>query len=98
MHSIKLSSFDHRYLDNFVLQLTEKALRYGYHISGPFPIPVRMKRWTLLASPQAHKDARVQLEMRRSCRLIKMFGEGLKPLPVVLAELSRDSRVEVLIS
>jgi small subunit ribosomal protein S10 len=67
---IKLKAFDHRLLDQAVIQIVETAKRSGAKIVGPIPLPTKISRWTVLRSPHIDKKSREQFEIRTHKRLI----------------------------
>lgn len=81
---IKLRAFDHKVIDNSAKQIIEVVLRYGVEISGPSPLPVEIKKYTVNRSSFVHKDAREQFEMRVHKRLIDI----LEPNPKVIDALT----------
>ena len=42
----------------------------GAEVSGPVPLPTRIRKYTVLTSPHVNKDAREQFETRTHQRLI----------------------------
>ncbi len=67
---IKLKAFDHRLLDQSVKEIVKAAKRSGAAVSGPIPLPTRIKRFTVNRSPHVNKKSREQFEMRTHTRLV----------------------------
>lgn len=67
---IILKSFDHTVLDDAAVTILETAKRTGAITSGPVPMPVKIKKFTLNRSTFVSKDARDQYEIRIHKRLI----------------------------
>ncbi len=67
---IKLKAFDHRLLDQSVKEIVKAAKRSGAAVSGPIPLPTRIKRFTVNRSPHVDKKSREQFEMRTHTRLV----------------------------
>ncbi|NMC65872.1 MAG: 30S ribosomal protein S10 [Acidobacteria bacterium] len=67
---IKLQSFDHRLLDQSVKDIVIKAIRTGAKISGPIPLPTKIRRFCVLRSPHVDKRSREHFEMRVHKRVI----------------------------
>ena len=67
---IRLTSYDHRILDNAALKIVETAKRIGAQVSGPVPLPTEIQKITVLRAVHKYKDAREQFEMRTHKRLI----------------------------
>ena len=70
---IRLKAYDHRVLDISAQQIVESAERTGAVVSGPVPLPTRIRKYTVLRSPFIDKDSRDQFEMRTHTRLIDIL-------------------------
>ncbi|MDG1989930.1 MAG: 30S ribosomal protein S10 [Dehalococcoidia bacterium] len=70
---IRLKAYDHRVLDISAQQIVESAERTGAIVSGPVPLPTRIRKYTVLRSPFIDKDSRDQFEMRTHKRLIDIL-------------------------
>ncbi|GIW29183.1 MAG: 30S ribosomal protein S10 [Meiothermus ruber] len=83
---IKLRGFDHKSLDASAAKIVETARRSGAQVSGPVPLPTRIRRFTVLRSPFKHKDSREHFELRTHNRLVDITDptpktiEGLRNL------------------
>ncbi len=69
---IILKSFDHHVVDDAARTILETAKRSGAIVSGPVPLPVKIKKITLNRSTFVSKDARDQYEIRVHKRLIDL--------------------------
>ncbi len=69
---IILKSFDHTVVDDAAKTILESAKRSGAIVSGPVPLPVKIKKITLNRSTFINKDARDQYEIRIHKRLIDL--------------------------
>jgi len=67
---IKITAFDHKIVDQSTKTIVETAERTGAMLSGPIPLPSKIKKYTLNRSTFVHKDARDQYEIRIHKRLI----------------------------
>lgn len=70
---LKLCSYDHRLLDQSLMQIIKIVEDAGAKVSGPVPLPVRRRIFTVLRSTHIHKDAREQFEMRTHKRLLDII-------------------------
>jgi len=61
---IRLKAFDHRILDHSTSEIVNTARRTGAQVKGPIPLPVSLKRFTVLKSPHVDKKSREQFEIR----------------------------------
>ena len=82
---IVLKAFDHRVLDQSAVQIVEAAERTGAVVSGPVPLPTRIKRVCVIRSPHIDKDSREHFELLTHKRLVDI----LEPTSRTLEELSR---------
>lgn len=67
---IKLKAFDRKLLDQSAREIVKTAQRSGAAVSGPVPLPTRIKRFTVNRSPHVDKKSREQFEMRTHARLV----------------------------
>ena len=82
---IRLKGYDHRLLDQSVMEIMDTAKRTGARISGPIPLPTRINRWTVLRSPHVDKKSREQFEIRTHKRLLDI----LDPTPQTVDALMK---------
>jgi small subunit ribosomal protein S10 len=80
---IKIRAYDHKIIDQSTRTILETAQRTGAQISGPIPLPVEKKKYTVLSSTFVHKNARDQYEMRIHKRLIDI----IEPTPATVDAL-----------
>ncbi len=71
---VKLKAYDHRLIDKSVKAIVETVERTGAEISGPVPLPTKIKRYTVLRSPHVNKKSREQFEIRIHKRLIDILS------------------------
>jgi len=67
---ILLEAFDYRIINKSLEQILSTARRTGANISGPIPLPTKIKKFTVIKGPHVDKDSREQFEMRHYKRLI----------------------------
>jgi small subunit ribosomal protein S10 len=77
---IKLKAYDHRLLDQAVLEIVETAKRTGANISGPVPLPTKREVYTVLRSPVIDKKSREQFELSTHKRLIDIYEPTSKTI------------------
>ena len=82
---IRLKGYDHRLLDQSVVEVMDTAKRTGAKISGPIPLPTKINRWTVLRSPHVDKKSREQFEIRTHKRLLDI----LDPTPQTVDALMK---------
>ena len=70
---ITLKAFDHKLLDSSAIQIVEAAEGTGAQVSGPIPMPTKIKKFTVLSSPHVDKNAREQFEMRTHKRVMDIL-------------------------
>ena len=94
---IRLKSFDHKLIDLATREIVETAKRTGAQIRGPVPLPVSKKKFTVLTSPHANKDARDQYELRIHKRLLIIVYPPEKTVDALM-RLNLAAGVDVQIS
>ena len=67
---IRLKAFDHEFLDKATKEIVNTVNRTGSEVSGPIPLPRRIKRFTVNRSPHIDKKSREQFEIRTYMRLV----------------------------
>lgn len=67
---IVVRSFDYTIIDEAAKAIVETAERNGSLVSGPVPMPTKIKKFTVNRAFFVNKDARDQYEMRTHKRLI----------------------------
>jgi small subunit ribosomal protein S10 len=94
---IRLKAFDHELIDQAALEIVNTAKRTGAQVCGPIPLPTKIERFTVLASPNGDKDARDQYEIRTHKRLLDIVYPTDKTVDALM-KLELTSGVEVQIS
>ena len=93
---ISLKAYDHKLLDQSVVQIIETAKKTGAQISGPIPLPTKKEVVTILRAVHKYKDSREQFEMRTHKRLIDIISP--KPLTVdVITRLDLPAGVDITV-
>ncbi len=70
---VKIEGYDHRVVDQAVQSILDTALRTGAKISGPIPLPSRIKKYSVIRGPHIDKRSFEQFEMRIHKRLIEII-------------------------
>lgn len=91
---IKLKAYDHRLLDQAVVEIVETAKRTGAKISGPVPLPTKHEIYTVLRSPVIDKKSREQFALCTHKRLIDIFDPTSKTIDS-LRKLNLPAGVDV---
>jgi small subunit ribosomal protein S10 len=91
---IKLKGFDHKLLDQSAVQIVETVERTGAVVSGPVPLPTRIKRYSVIRSPFIDKDSQEQFEIRTHKRLIDIVETTSKTIDA-LTKLNLPAGVEI---
>lgn len=68
--SIRLRAFDHKLLDLASGEIVRTVKRTGADLTGPVPLPVDKKIFTVIRGPHVHKTSREQFELRTHKRLM----------------------------
>lgn len=83
---IRLKSYDHQLLDQAAQEIMNKLKmdeEDNGRISGPFPLPTTINRWTVLRGPHVNKKSREQFERRTHHRLIDIADPGQPEMQVL---------------
>ena len=70
---IRLKSFDNKTIDISTQTIVDTAKRSGAKVSGPIPLPTRIRKFTVNRSVHVNKKAREQFEMRTYKRLLDIY-------------------------
>jgi len=82
---IRLKAYDHRILDQSIVEIVDTARRTGARIAGPIPLPTVKNKYTVLRSPHVDKKSREQFEIRTHKRLLDI----LQPTPQTVDALMK---------
>lgn len=91
---IKLKGFDAKVVDAAVQQIVATALKTGAKISGPIPLPTKVKRWAVLSSPHADARSKEVFEVKVHKRLIDIIEPTTKTVDA-LTRLQLPAGVEL---
>ena len=91
---IRLKGFDHRILDQSAKQIVEALERTGAVVTGPVPLPTRIKKFSVIRSPFIDKDSQEQFEIRTHKRLIDIVETTSKTIDA-LTNLNLPSGVSI---
>ena len=91
---IKLKGFDHKLLDQSAVQIVEAVERTGAVVTGPVPLPTRIKRFSVIRSTFIDKDSQEQFEIRTHKRLIDITESTSKTIDA-LTKLDLPAGVEI---
>ncbi len=93
---IVLRAFDHKLVDQSSGQIVEAAERTGAAVSGPVPLPTRIKRFCVIRSPHIDKDSREHFELRTHKRLVDILDPNPKTIDA-LTRLQMPAGVDISI-
>jgi len=82
---IKIRAYDHKIIDQSTRTILDTAIRSGAKVTGPVPLPVEKKKYTVLNSTFVNKDARDQYEMRIHKRLIDIVDPTSATVDALMA-------------
>ena len=91
---IRLKAYDHRLLDQAVVEIVETAKRTGASISGPVPLPTKREIYTVNRSPVIDKKSREQFDLSNHKRLIDIYEPTSKTIDA-LRKLNLPAGVDV---
>lgn len=70
---IRLKAYDHKLLDQSVVEIVDTAQRTGAKIAGPIPLPTKINKFCVNRSPFIDKKSREQFEIRTHKRLLDIL-------------------------
>ena len=93
---IRMQAYDHRVLDQAVLDIIETARGTGSQVVGPVPLPTRIERFTVNRSPHVDKKSMDQFEMPTHKRMLDIVGPTEKTVDQ-LKKLNLTAGVDITI-
>lgn len=81
---IRLKAYDHKMLDQSVIEIVETAQRTGATVKGPIPLPSNKNRYTVLRSPHIDKKSREQFEVRTHKRLLDILDPSSQTVDALM--------------
>ncbi|NPV39302.1 SSU ribosomal protein S10p (S20e) [Brevinematales bacterium NS] len=91
---IRLKAYDAALIDRSAKMIVETVKNKGGRVSGPIPLPTRIRKYTVLRSPHVDKDSREQFEIRIHKRLVDILNPSAE-LIAALSELQLPAGVEI---
>lgn len=91
---IRLKAYDHRLLDQAVVEIVDTAGRTGAKVAGPIPLPTKREIYTVNRSPVIDKKSREQFELSIHKRLIELLEPTAKTIDA-LRKLTLPAGVDV---
>ena len=93
---IKLKSFDNKTIDVSTRTIVDTAIKTGAKISGPIPLPTKIKKFTVNKSVHVNKTSREQFEMRTYKRLIDIYDTTAETMNSLMnIELAAGVDIEI---
>lgn len=93
---IRMQAYDHRVLDQAVVEIIDTARGTGSQVIGPIPLPTRIERYTVNRSPHVNKTSMDQFEMRTHKRILDIVGPTAKTVDE-LKKLNLPAGVDITI-
>lgn len=93
---IKLRAFDHKVLDQSVVQIVDTVEGTGAQVVGPVPLPTQLQKFCVIRSPFIDKDSREQFEIRTYRRLLDILEPNSRTIEA-LGALNLPSGVDIKI-
>lgn len=75
---VKLKAYDHRILDQSVMEIMKTVRNTGAKTVGPVPLPTNIHRYTVLRSPHVNKNSMEAFELRIHKRLLEIVSPTKK--------------------
>lgn len=77
---IYLKAYDYKLLDVFAKKIMDIIVKSGSKVSGPIPLPTKIKKYTVIRSPHINKSSREQFEMRIHKRMLEVLNSNAQTL------------------
>lgn len=93
---IRLKAFDHKLLDQSLVEIVDTAKRTGAKVAGPIPLPTKIERYCVLRSPHVDKKSREHFEIRTHKRLLDILEPTQQTIDALMKlDLSAGVEVEI---
>jgi len=93
---IRLKAYDCKLLDKSTKEIAITAEKSGARVIGPIPLPIKIKKYTVLKGPFTDKKSREQFETRTHKRLLDILEPTQETLNALMKlELSAGVDVEL---
>jgi small subunit ribosomal protein S10 len=93
---IRLKAFDHKLLDQSLVEIVDTAKRTGAKVAGPIPLPTKIERYCVLRSPHVDKKSREHFEIRTHKRLLDILEPTQQTIDSLMKlDLSAGVEVEI---
>src|SRR5210317_771283 len=93
---IRLQAYDHKVLDQAVVDIIDTAKGTGARVVGPTPLPTRVERFTVNRSPHVNKKSMDQFEIRTHKRVLEIINPTVKTVDE-LKKLNLPAGVDISI-
>lgn len=93
---IKLKSFDQKLLDMTIRRILSTIKGLG-EVVGPFPLPTKREKFTVLKSPHVYKKSREQFQLCTYSRLIDIYVSSQKAV-TALSKIDIPNGIGIKIS
>lgn len=91
---IRIRAYDHRILDQSAVKISETCKRTGARISGPIPLPTKIRRFCVIRGPHIDKESMEHFELRTHNRLIDILEPTNKTIDALM-RLDLPSGVDI---
>lgn len=91
---IRVRAYDHRILDQSAEKITDSAKRTGARISGPIPLPTKIRKFCVIRGPHIDKESMEHFELRVHNRLIDIKEPTNKTIDALM-RLDLPSGVDI---
>ncbi len=93
---IRLAAYDHRILDQSAEKIAETAKRTGARVSGPLPLPTKIRKFCVIRGPHIDKESMEHFELRTHNRLVDILEPTNKTIDALM-RLDLASGVDIQI-
>ncbi len=95
---VKLKAFDSRLLDKSTREVVDIAIKNGIKLSGPIPLPTKLRKYIVNKSPHKDRNSREQFGLKVHKRLILLSGFDNKVVKIFMnVQLAAGVDLEILV-
>ncbi|MBL8064832.1 MAG: 30S ribosomal protein S10 [Chthonomonadaceae bacterium] len=91
---IRVRAYDHRTLDQSAEKIVDSAKRTGARISGPVPLPTKIRKFCVIRGAHIDKESMEHFELRLHNRLIDIKEPTNKTIDALM-RLDLPSGVDI---
>lgn len=93
---VDVKAFDYKLIEKYLIEIMSVLNETNNFIKGPIILPTKIKKFTLLTSPNIDKDSRDQYEIRTYHRIIDIINPNVVTIEKII-KLKKIYGVNIII-